>query len=174
MSERVVIGIVRRTRGVHGELVVESLTDLPNRFEELEHVYLVTPMGTEDVTIEQVRYKNGTEVWLSLAEITDRPRGRSLRGATLEIDIDRRPDPPEGTYYYDQLEGLDVYDTHERHLGRLTRVYPRGGQDVYGVTTAWGEVLVPATDAIIKSIDLRVGRMVIDPPAGLMEPDHAD
>ena len=60
MSERVVIGIVRRTRGVHGELVVESLTDLPDRFEELEHVYLVTPMGTEDVTIEQVRYKKGT------------------------------------------------------------------------------------------------------------------
>jgi len=174
MAERVVIGIVRRTRGTHGELVVESQTDLPDRFEQLEQLYLVTSSGEQKVTIEAVRRPKDPEVWIQFREIIDREGGKRLRGATLEIDLDLRPDPPEGTYYYDQLEGLDVYDLSGQQVGTLTQVFPRGGQDVYGVKTPDGEVLIPATSAIVKGVDLKAGRMTIDPPAGLLEDEHAN
>jgi 16S rRNA processing protein RimM len=173
MSERVVVGIVRRTRGVHGELVIESRSDLPDRFEALKELYLVTRRATRRVTVQSVRQLKGDEVWLTLAEITDREEAKTLRGATLEIDLALRPELPDGVYYYDQLEGLDVYDTSDRLLGRLTAVFPRGGQDLYGVHTEHGEVLVPATAAIVKKVDLPMHRIVIDPPPGLMVPEDA-
>jgi 16S rRNA processing protein RimM len=174
MAERVVIGIVRQTRGNHGELVVESQTDLPDRFEQLEQLYLVTSWGEQMVTIDSVRRPKDPEVWIQLREITDREGGKRLRGATLEIDLDLRPDPPEGTYYYDQLEGLDVYDLSGEQVGTLTQVFSRGGQDVYGVKTPDGEVLIPATSAIVKNVDLKAGKMTIDPPDGLLEDEHAN
>ena len=172
MSERVVIGIVRRTRGVHGELVLESLSDVPDRFSELHHAYLVTASGPERVTISEVRYV-GNEVWLKLNEITQREQAQELRGATLEIDLDERPTLPVGTYYYDELEGMEVVDMTDRRIGRLIRIYPRGGQDVYGVETANGEALIPADEAIVKRIDREKRRIVIDPPPGLL-PDDED
>jgi 16S rRNA processing protein RimM len=172
VSERVVIGIVRRARGVHGELVIESMSDVPNRFSELEHAYLVTASGPERVTVSEVRYV-GDEVWLKLNEITEREQAQELRGATLEIDVAQRPALPEGTYYYDELEGMDVVDTADRRIGRLTKVYPRGGQDLYGVETAGGEALIPADQAIVKQIDREKRRIVIDPPPGLL-PDDKD
>jgi 16S rRNA processing protein RimM len=168
VAERVVVGKIRRTRGVRGELVVESLSDLPGRFEQIERLYLVTEQGETPVTIESVRPQAGTEVWISLREVHDRERAMGLRGATLEIDASERPDPPAGEYYYDQLEGLRVVDTEGHPLGTLTQVFPRGSQDLYAVQTEQGEVLVPATPAIVKKVDLEARLLVIDPPEGLL------
>jgi 16S rRNA processing protein RimM len=173
MSERVIVGIVRRTRGVHGELVVESQTDLPDRFGELKQVYLVTPEGELPVSITHTRYQSGTEVWLQLAEVTDRDEAKELRGATLEIALEERPELPDGIYYYDQLEGLEVRDTTDQRLGTITRVYPRGGQDLYEVETDSGLAYIPATDAIIKQVDLEARVMIVDPPPGLLVLDDA-
>lgn len=173
MSERVVVGVVRRTRGVHGELVVEPKTDLPDRFKKLGQVYLVTPELTRTVTITSAREPKAGEVWITLEEVTVREEARRLSGATLEIDLERRPKLPKGIYYYDELEGLDVVDTGGRHIGRLKHVVPRGGQDVYAVDTDSGELLVPAVPAIIKSVDLKQNKMVIDPPPGMIEETDA-
>ena len=173
MKERVVVGIVRKTRGVRGELVIESQTDLPGRFDQLKQVFLVTPEKSREVTIESVRGPNENEVWIQLAEITNPEEAKLLRGATIEIDLNDRPTAPDGEYFYDELEGLEVKDTRGELLGHLSRVIPRGGQDLYQVRTADGDVLIPATDAIIKKIDLAGGTIVIDPPPGLLELDDA-
>jgi len=174
VSERVVVGVVRRARGVHGELVVEPKTDVADRFSQLEQVYLVTPEETRTVTIKNAREPKAGEVWITLAEVTDREEARRLSGATLEIDLAHRPKLPKGIYYYDELEGLEVVDTGGRRIGRLRHVVPRGGQDVYAVDTESGEVLVPAVPEIIKSVDLKKKTMVIDPPLGLIEEPDAD
>lgn len=171
MGERVTVGTVRRTRGLRGELVVESHSDLPDRFEQLEKVYLVTPQGERPVTIRSVRAQSDAEIWIKFDEITHREEAIHLRGATLEIDLEARPAPPEGEYYYDQLEGLRVLDLAGKELGTVSQVIPRGAQDLYSVTTEQGEVLVPATETIVKKIDLAAGTMVLDPPAGLFGDD---
>jgi 16S rRNA processing protein RimM len=172
VSERVVVGVVRRTRGVHGELVIEPKTDLPDRFKKLGNVYLVTPEVTRTVTITSAREPKAGEVWITLEEVTDREEARRLSGATLEIDLERRPKLPKGIYYYDELEGLEVVDTAGHRIGRLRHVVPRGGQDVYIVDTESGEAYVPAVPEIIKSVDLKTKTMTIDPPAGLIETDE--
>jgi 16S rRNA processing protein RimM len=174
VSERVVVGTVRRTRGLRGELVVESQSDLPDRFEQLDKVYLVTPTGERQVTIRSVRPQAGREIWICLAEVKDRELAMGLRGATLEIDAADRPEPPPGEYYYDQLEGLRVVDESGKLLGTISQVIPRGAQDLYSVTTEKGEFLVPATDTIVKKIDLAAGLVVINPPAGLLGDESAD
>jgi len=173
VAERVVVGVIRRTRGVRGELVVESQSDIPDRFSNLKHVYLVTAAGARPVTITGVKYVR-EEVWITLAEITQREEAQALRGATLEIEIEQRPKLPEGEYYYDELEGMEVYDTENRRLGTITTVYPRGGQDVYGVETEHGEALIPADSGIVKRVDMASRKMFIDPPAGLLPGDDAD
>lgn len=167
MSERVVVGIVRRTRGVRGELVVESQTDVPDRFHQLKEVFLVTPSGARRVTIDHARYVRN-EIWVTLAEVTQREEAQELRGATIEVEIEQRPKLPAGEFYYDELIGIEVFDTHAVRIGTLTQVYPRGGQDVYGVETDFGEALVPASEEIIRSVDIEHRRMVIDPPEGLL------
>lgn len=174
MSERVVVGVVRRTRGVHGELVVEPKTDLEDRFNVLKKVYLVTPEETRTVTITHAREPKVGEVWIQLKEVTVREEARRLAGATLEIDLAKRPKLPEGIFYYDELEGLEVIDTAGHRIGRLVHVVPRGGQDVYAVDTESGELLVPAVPEIIKSVDLKNKTMIIDPPLGLIPEADAD
>jgi 16S rRNA processing protein RimM len=169
VTERVMIGIVRRTRGVHGELVVEPHTDLPDRFSAISQLYLVHGNEARTVTVKRVRRPKENEVWITLAEVTVREEAQKLNGATLEIDLTDRPGLPEGTYYHDELEGLDVVDTAGRRIGSLARVVPRGGQDLYVIDTGDGEALVPAVPAIVKSVDLKQRRIVIDPPAGLIE-----
>ncbi len=73
-------------------------------------------------------------------------------------------------YDYDEIVGLSVETTDGRALGRVERIIFTGANDVYSVRDdAGNEVLLPAIHQVIKVIDLRAGKMVIEPLPGLLE-----
>ena len=90
-------------------------------------------------------------------------------GATLlvaEQDLDQ---PQPGEYYYYQAMGLEVFTTRGKRLGKVTRIWLKEGGDLYVVTDAAKEYLVPAVKEVVEKIDLAAGRMIINPPEGLLE-----
>ena len=67
--------------------------------------------------------------------------------------------------------GLAVYDTEDRYLGRIASIMPTGSNDVYVVRDpkkgAGYEVLVPALEKMILSVDLEDKEMRVDLPEEL-------
>lgn len=72
-------------------------------------------------------------------------------------------------YYYYQVIGLDVFTTSGQPVGKIARITPTPGGDLYVVSGEAKEYLIPVTKEIIEKIDFEVGRVVIDPPEGLLE-----
>jgi 16S rRNA processing protein RimM len=79
--------------------------------------------------------------------------------------------PPLQTdeYYYYQVVGLDVFDARGARIGTITRLWPTPGGDLYVVSGETKEYLIPVTKEIIQKIDFDAGRVIIDPPEGLLE-----
>jgi 16S rRNA processing protein RimM len=73
---------------------------------------------------------------------------------------------PEGQYYAFQLIGLNVVTTKGKLLGQITDIMFTAGNDVYIVE---GEILIPAIEDVVKSIDLKKGRMLIEAIEGLLD-----
>jgi len=75
---------------------------------------------------------------------------------------------PEGQYYHYQIIGLQVRTTQGELIGTITRVLTGKSNDNYIVQGTKGEILIPAIEDVVKSIDLEQGFMTIEAIEGLL------
>jgi 16S rRNA processing protein RimM len=165
------VGRIVGAHGLRGLLRVLPLTDVPERHKTLKRVLVRSARSerTFDIASATVAH-NG--LWLVRFEgIEDRTAAEGLKGAGMFIREADLPALPEGRYYVHQIVGLRAVTVGGRDLGPVTEVLPTGANDVY--VTAAG--LLPATDEVIKQIDLQAGTMLVDPLPGMIdEPEDAD
>jgi 16S rRNA processing protein RimM len=74
-----------------------------------------------------------------------------------------------GEYYHYQVIGLEVFDTQGERIGIVTRTWPTPGGELYVVNGGSKEYLIPAVKEIIEKVDLASGKMIINPPEGLLD-----
>ena len=159
----VAIGRVGAPWGVRGAVRVLPLTD---RRRQLAAGRTVSVAG-ERRTIVSARWQKGM-VYLRLSGVERREAAAQLRGRLLATAESELEPLPEGQYYRFQLIGLAVISTDGEELGRVTEILSTGANDVYVVRGDRGELLLPATDEVVREIDLERGRMLIEALPGLI------
>jgi 16S rRNA processing protein RimM len=167
-DEWATIGKVVALFGVRGELKVRSLTDIPNRFAELDTVYL----GEQHVprAIERVRPYKSDLVVLKFKGLDDANAAESLRNADVQIPLQQLAKLPPDSYYQHDILGLQVYTLDNVPLGRIVDIIETGGNDVYVINTGGSNTaLIPAIKDVVKQIDLQRRTMHIDPIPGLLD-----
>ena len=80
------------------------------------------------------------------------------RGAAIELDRSKLPEPGEGEYYAFQLVGLEVEEVGGERLGRVTDVSSGPANDVLELDTG---LALPLVDACVQEVDLDAGRIVV-------------
>jgi len=99
--------------------------------------------------------------------IADRSGAEAMVGVEVLVDRAVLGDAGEGRHYWADLEGLPVVTAAGEDIGRVTELYETGGVDVLVVTGHRGELLVPLAPYV--EVDLAGGRVVVDPPEGLLD-----
>jgi 16S rRNA processing protein RimM len=161
------VGRVGRAHGVRGEVSVDVRTDDPAaRFAPGSA--LVTEDG-DTLTVETVRTHSG-RLLVRFAGIDDRTAAEALRGQLLLVDSAEIPPSDDPEEFHDhELIGLAAVSTDGAELGEIVDV-EHYGQDLLVLRRPdGGEALVPFVTAIVPTVDLPAGRVVLDPPPGLLE-----
>ena len=170
----VLVGTIERPHGLRGEVVVNPLTDFPvDRFAPGASLLAARAGnpggGSRTLRIEDVRWHKGRPLIL-FAEVETVEAAEALRGLGLFIDAAARPALEAALFYETDLVGCRVETTDGRLVGEVRRVEGAPGASVLAVDgQAGGEVLVPLAEDICRVIDPAARRIVIDPPAGLLE-----
>lgn len=163
------IGLVGRPHGLRGEVGVDFWADSPDLLRGT--LWLRPGRGApRPHTVAAVRRHQGRPLVL-FEGIADRSAAETLRGMHVLVPKDRLPEPGEDEVYLHELLGLRVLlnDTGTV-LGTLDDVQMPGGQEVWSIRTADGkEVLLPAVEEFVASIDLDTREVRITPPPGLVE-----
>jgi 16S rRNA processing protein RimM len=105
---------------------------------------------------------------LRLEGISDHATATALIGRHLTATEPPAP-LPTGTFWWHELEGLEVVDPQGQVLGRLEEVFRAGANEVYRVIGPDAELLVPALRSVVLDIDLDGGRMTIRDPSAWLE-----
>ncbi len=158
-----VIGRVTGAWGTKGELKVQVLTDFAQRFSPGADVFI----QGQRFAIEG-SHQQGKSWVIKLSSIDDVEAAAALRGRELEVPRESGFRLPPGQYYWFQIVGLQVYTTQGEHVGEVVQVLPNPANDCYLVRGQRGEVLVPAVEDVVISIDLDNGKLVIEPIPGLL------
>ncbi len=161
------VGRVRKPHGVHGELLVEILTDFPQRLAVGVSVGVGQAEPQQFFTVKSVRLHKGA--WLvKLAECTRREQAEAFREHYFFLPEQERETLPANYYYEHELAGLRCVLVDGREAGTVQRleVGPAGAWLV--VLQGEQEVLVPFVSPIVVRVDVEGGVVVLDPPEGLL------
>ena len=169
---RLVVARVGRAHGIRGEVTVEVRTDAPQeRFVPGVRLHVTGEhalRGLDAVTLAGVRDHNGT-LLLTFDEVLDRTAAEALRGAVLEADVPDDVDEPDAWYDH-QLVGLRVLDPAGAELGQVVAVEHPPAQDLLVVRRPDGaRRLVPFVTALVPTVDVAGGTLVVDAPPGLLD-----
>ncbi len=163
-DELIEIGRVAKPWGVKGEVKVRLSTDVPDRFDELDGVYIYD--GDEKIAyfrIEHVKHLKEA-VALKLDGVDSPDSAELLRGFEVSVPESERAVLGEGEFFIYELIGLEVVDRDGELLGELTKVYQGSAQDVFEVATPEGARLVPVVSEYVSEIDPEQGRIVLTLP----------
>ena len=168
-DDRIVIGRVLKPHGLKGEVVVEVLTDFPERFLEGLRVRLSGgSREAREMRIVAVR-PHQRRVLLTFEGISDVSTAETLRNAELSVNAQDVAPRPDGYVYHWEIEGAVVVDTAGEPLGHVAELADAGGRPLLVVATPCGARDVPFERPIVVSVDVAKKRIVLDPPKGLLD-----
>jgi len=170
----ITVGRIVRPHGRRGAVVIEPESDFASdRFREGAEVHWLRDGTPSAVRIASSREFRGRWV-VTLEGVTSMSEAEALRGAELRVPVASLRALDAGTFYVHELHGCAVTTTSGQLLGRVARVDFGAGTPVLAVAGDDGdEVLIPLAEDICREIDTAAGRIVVDPPAGLVELNRA-
>ena len=171
-EDLIVIGRIVGAHGIHGVVKVYSYAESPTCFTLPEGLTMVDARGTATrCHALWVRPRNNG-LCMAFKDVTNRDQAERLAGCELLIPRSSLPKLDEDTYYWIDLIGMTVYDTHRSYLGRVADIIQTGANDVYVVETPEGypvkEILLPAIASVVLEVDAEQRVMRVALPEGLI------
>ena len=164
-SEMVAIGRVVKPQGRKGEMLVESLSDRPERFPALRAVYVPGESGAARAMEVVACWPHKGRFVLKFQGVESIDDAEKFRGMDVRIPEEDLPALPAGSYYHHQLKGLNVEDEAGSPVGTVQDILETGGEaPVLTVRGSAGETLIPLAEAFVREVDLARGRIVVVRP----------
>lgn len=160
------VGKLRRPHGVRGEMLMDVLTDFPERLAPGVRVLV----GEDHKPFVLRSSRRQMEALLVAFQGYDTPETvGSLRNLMVYVRADEIPRLEEGEYYQHELIGMQVVDEDGAAVGMITEIIETAAHDIFVVQTVdQREALIPMTDQFILKIDVQKGEMQVRPIPGLL------
>lgn len=161
------LGQIVNTKGLKGEVKLNSFAEDDSVFETLDKVYLKTKTEIVEKQIEKVGYGKN-QVILKFKDCNSIDEAETLREMYLLVKRSDLEELPEGVYYIAELLGLDVYTDEGELLGKVDDIYSTGANDIYVVKDDLGkQKLLPGIKEVIQETNLEEGKIIVHLIEGL-------
>ena len=156
---RVCLGVIVGARGLKGDVRIKSFTAEP------QDVAAYGPLMTDDgstMTLKITGEAKGVVIG-RIKGVEDRTKVEALKGQNLYVERGALPDTGDKEeFYHADLVGITVEDETGQECGTVTAIYDFGAGDMVDLRLPDGHtLLVPFTAAVVPTVDVAAGRMVV-------------
>ena len=163
MAAPICVARIGAAHGVRGAVKLWTFTEDP--FAVKDYGPLMTKDGARQFEVTHVREARDHLV-ATLKGIATREDAERLNGIELYIAREKLPETDDDEYYHADLIGLAAVNAANEPLGRVTAIHNFGAGDIIEIAPAQGPtMLLPFTNAVVPTVDLAGGRVVIELPA---------
>ena len=170
---RFCVGVITAAHGLDGRVRVRTLTERPESLAA--YGPLSDERGTRTFALTVVGQVRGQAI-ARIAGVESRGAAEALRGTRLHASRAALPATDSDEYYHGELVGLAVERWDGTRLGTVKAIHDFGAGEVLEVERprtasgkGGGSFMIPFTRRAVPEMDLKGGRLVVDPPAGLDE-----
>jgi 16S rRNA processing protein RimM len=162
-TEPVVVGTISGTHGRAGAVRVDPQSDIANRFMVGSELFINGIAHTVDSS-----QPSGRGIIIKLDKINDLDHAATLKGSLITIPSHHLEALPDGSYYYYEIIGINVWEESGVYIGKISEIISTGCNDVYVIKDSLGhERLIPALDDVLLSVVPQKKQMVVRIPEGL-------
>jgi 16S rRNA processing protein RimM len=163
MGTRICIARIGAAHGVRGAVKLWTFTEDPLAVKA--YGPLLTKDGTRSFEVATAREAKGHLV-ATLKGIATREDAERLNGLELYVAREKLPDTDQDEYYHADLIGLEAVTAANEPLGRVIAIHNFGAGDIIEIAPPNGAtMLLPFTNAVVPTVDLAAGRVVIELPS---------
>jgi 16S rRNA processing protein RimM len=170
-AQRVCLGVVTAPQGIQGAVRIKSFTEEPK--DVARYGPVTDETGNRRFELRLIGAGKGVVI-ARLSGIEDRNQAEALRGLRLYLPRSALPETGAEEYYHADLIGLEAVLVDGTPIGRVRAIHDFGAGDTLELARPGAPaVMVPFTRTVVPSVELAVGRLVLDPPAGLLDENEA-
>jgi len=167
-DQMAVVGRIARAHGIRGQVIIDLETDFPDtRFQPGAELF-VRRAAIEKLQLTTVRFQHERPV-VGIDGVDTMNAAEALAGLELRVPVDWLAPLPADTFYRHELIGCLVETAGGEPVGIVGDVEGTSGGSRLVIAGPRGEIQVPLGSEICTTIDVRSKRIVIEPPAGLLD-----
>ena len=165
---QVVVARIGKAHGLRGEVTVQVLTGAPDERFVPGASFATDPASSGPLVLRSARDNNGI-LLLGFEHTDDRSGAETLRGIRLLAEA-LADDGDDEEWYERDLVGLKAVTVDGDEVGEVVALESRPAQDLLVLRlTHGGEARIPFVTALVPVVDVEGGRVVLDPPPGLLD-----
>ncbi len=163
------IGRVMKPHGVKGKVKVEYYGGDLRGLSFYREIFIEDEKGRSQAYEVLEAVPQPPRLILRLKGIEKIEEAEPLKGREIFVKREALLGLGEGEYYWVDILGIEVETREGKRIGKVREIFPTGANDVYVVEGKRGEILLPATEEVIQSIDIKKRVMKVARKEGLWE-----
>jgi 16S rRNA processing protein RimM len=168
-TAQICVARIGAPHGVRGQVRLWTFTEDP--FAVLDYGPLATKDGKRSFEVDDVREAKGHLV-ATLKGVASREDAERLNGVELFVARDALPDTEDDEYYHADLIGLAAVNAAGDSIGRVVGIHNFGAGDIIEIAPLEGAtLLLPFTNAVVPTVDIKAGKVVIELPGEIIGDD---
>jgi 16S rRNA processing protein RimM len=168
MKDYFYLGVVTKTFGYKGQVVIYLDTDEPEKYKTLDAVFVNEDGEMLPYMIEELIYKGANQAIVQFAD-TDGEAAKNLVRAELYLPLSFLPPLTGNKFYFHEVIDFDVVDKEKGNIGKCVDFIEISRQPIMQIDFNGKEILIPAVDEIFETVDRDNKTITIHAPDGLIE-----
>ena len=167
-NEYYYLGHITKPFGIKGQLCCYFDTDEPEKYANLEAVFIDLNDEKLPYLIEDIQYRGANTFVIKFADV-DEEEAKGLVKAELYLPLSELPPLTGNKFYFHEVIGFKVIDEEKGAVGTCQDFIDISHHPIMQIDHDGVEVLIPAIDEIFKKVDRENKTIYIQAPEGLID-----
>ena len=168
MNDFFYLGMITKTFGYKGQVVIYLDTDEPEKYKTLEAVFVKEEEDMLPYLIEEFIYKGANQAILKFADVNGED-AKELVKSELYLPLTFLPPLTGNKFYFHEVIGFEVIDKEKGNIGKCVDFMEISRQPIMQIEFNGTEILIPAVDEIFETVDRENKTIAIAAPEGLID-----
>jgi len=168
MKDFFYLGIITKPFGYKGQAIVYLDTDQPERYSQLDSVFLHIDDEILPYMIEEIQLRGSNQAVIKFEDV-DGEEIKSLMKVEMYLPISALPPLTGNKFYFHEVIGFSVIDQVKGNIGKIVDFIDVIQQPIMQIEYEGKEILIPAVDHFFESIDREKKEIHIKAPEGLID-----
>jgi len=164
------LGYISKTSGIKGEVIAQFDVDNPLNYKNMESVFIEIDNQLVPFFIRNVHIRpQNSQALIEFEDVETTEKASNIVSCELYLPVEVLPPLKGKNFYFHEVVDYKVIDTNFGEVGIVKSVVSMTAQPIFQIMHGKQEVLIPAVDEIIQTIDRKGKTITVTAPNGLIE-----